>query len=59
MMRSKQQQRQWQQTNAKHKKTRNKTQYNFFIKTNINKTKKPYGFYIPALLWSPLVEVLP
>jgi hypothetical protein len=59
MMRSKQQQRQWQQTNAKHKKTRNKTQYNFFIKTNINKTKKPHGFYIPALLWSPLVEVLP
>jgi hypothetical protein len=28
-------------------------------KTQVNKLKKPLGFYIPLLSWSPLMEVLP
>ncbi len=49
-----------EQAKAKQKNKKQNTMKNRKIeKTQVNKAKKPPRFYIPLLLWSPLVELPP
>jgi hypothetical protein len=57
---SKEQAKARQRTNAKQKNKKQNIMKNRKIeKTQVNKAKKPPRFYIPLLLWSPLVELPP